>query len=161
MGRSSWLDIGRPNKSQLQRCSACDLAKVFLTFFFFLVFSTPPIKLKLELQIAERRLIANHLDRSLRSRVEKWIVDSGFCQVCTQKPKQNLLRQKWILSGKLCRILGVSATWHIPISRPPLFGVKGKERCSNDAMYEGNVVECTSHKIGRSWRYEDGLTPTP
>ncbi len=44
----------------------CDWPKMFLTSkFSYLLFSTPPIKLKLGLQqIGERLLIATHLDKS-------------------------------------------------------------------------------------------------
>jgi hypothetical protein len=50
----------------LQRCSVCETAKnvshiqVLITFFF----PTPPIKLKLRLQIGRRSVIASHLDQS-------------------------------------------------------------------------------------------------
>jgi hypothetical protein len=45
----------------------CDPATIFLTSKFIVVYffwTTPPIKLKLGLQIGERLLIAKHLDQS-------------------------------------------------------------------------------------------------
>ncbi len=51
----------------LQQCSVCDPGEIFLTSkFSCLVFSNwAPIKLKLGLQIGERLLIENHLNKSL------------------------------------------------------------------------------------------------
>jgi hypothetical protein len=48
----------------LHQRSVCDPAKLFLTFFITNFFPTPPIKLKLGLQVGSRLLRATHLDQS-------------------------------------------------------------------------------------------------
>jgi hypothetical protein len=48
----------------LHQGSVCDPAKLFFTFLITKFFRTPPIKLKLGLQVGSRLLRATHLDQS-------------------------------------------------------------------------------------------------
>ncbi len=60
----SCLDFHHSHSEHLQLL--CDSAKIFLpSKFIYLFIPTPPIKLKLGLQIGGSLLIANHLDQSL------------------------------------------------------------------------------------------------